>query len=184
MSPLANRKHEAMARAMSEGKSQRQAALDAGYSPRSVKCTSSKVGSRPDIQARVASLRLEDARKHNEATERAVSALAITRADVLKELWDNALQAKAAVPVLDKDGNPTGKYNANWNASNKALELFGKEAHRMFVDRKEVGKPGQFSDLTDEELDAKRQALKAILDAQRGASYGDEPNRKKPGASR
>lgn len=36
-------------------------------------------------------------------------------------------------------------------AANRALELLGKEL-AMFVDRKEVGKPGDFTDLTDEQL--------------------------------
>ena len=34
----------------------------------------------------------------------------------------------------------------------RALELIGKE-FGMFVDRKEVGKPGDFSEYTDEQLD-------------------------------
>jgi hypothetical protein len=33
------------------------------------------------------------------------------------------------------------------------MELLGKELG-MFIDRKEVGKPGEFENMTDEELDA------------------------------
>jgi hypothetical protein len=37
--------------------------------------------------------------------------------------------------------------------ANKALELLGKEIG-MFIDRKEIGEPGEFSRMSDEELQA------------------------------
>jgi hypothetical protein len=42
-----------------------------------------------------------------------------------------------AVPVLDKEGNPTGEYQYNGFVANKALELLGREIG-MFVERHEV----------------------------------------------
>jgi hypothetical protein len=48
-----------------------------------------------------------------------------TGADVIRELWDNAMQAKAAVPVKDNKGMPTGEFTANWAASNQALVAVG-----------------------------------------------------------
>jgi hypothetical protein len=56
-----------------------------------------------------------------------------------------------AVPVLDAKGNPTGDFTYQGNVANRALELLGKE-QGMFVERKEVGKPGDFEALTDDEL--------------------------------
>jgi hypothetical protein len=38
------------------------------------------------------------------------------------------------VPVLDRDGRPTGEYRYEGQVANKALELLGKEIG-MFVDR-------------------------------------------------
>lgn len=60
----------------------------------------------------------------------------VSRHWVLQQLVDNVQQAKA----LD-DLSP----------ANKALELIGKELG-MFVDRREVGQPGEFERLTDAEL--------------------------------
>ena len=64
---------------------------------------------------------------------------------------ENVERAMEAIPVLDAAGNPTGKYVYNGNVANRALELLGKE-QGMFVDRKEIGKPGAFDALDDEEL--------------------------------
>ena len=56
------------------------------------------------------------------------------------------MQAQA---VLDAKGNPTGEYTYNGSVANRALELLGKE-QGMFVERKEVGGPGAFSELNEE----------------------------------
>jgi phage terminase small subunit len=66
-------------------------------------------------------------------------------------LVENVDRAMEAEPVLDPKGNPTGEYKYNGNVANRALELLGKEIG-MFVDRKEVGGPGAFSELNDAEL--------------------------------
>ena len=73
-----------------------------------------------------------------------------TRVWVLDELRDNALKAKAAVPVLDAKGQPTGEWRADFGASNMALKLIGMELG-MFVERKEV-RHGRLDDVTDEKL--------------------------------
>jgi phage terminase small subunit len=70
----------------------------------------------------------------------------ITKERVLEELWDNAMKAKAAVPVRDREGNETGEFVATWSASNQALQLVGKEMG-MFIDRKESGGAGAFANL-------------------------------------
>jgi hypothetical protein len=46
-----------------------------------------------------------------------------------------------------------GAYVYNGSVANKALELIGKELG-MFIDRKEVGGPNEFSRMSDEELEA------------------------------
>ena len=55
-----------------------------------------------------------------------------TKNEVVEGLLANAREASAAVAVLDKKGNATGEFTANWGASNKAWELLGKEIG-MFV---------------------------------------------------
>jgi len=73
---------------------------------------------------------------------------------------ENVERAMEAIPVLDAAGNPTGKYVYNGNVANRALELLGKE-QGMFVDRKEIGKPGAFDALDDEELERAVELLHA-----------------------
>jgi len=76
--------------------------------------------------------------------------------------WEpgNVERAMEAFPVLDAAGNPTGKYVYNGNVANRALELLGKE-QGMFIERKEIGRPGSFDMLDDEELDSRIEALAA-----------------------
>jgi hypothetical protein len=75
----------------------------------------------------------------------------LTKAWVIAKLVENVDRAMEAEPVLNAKGNPTGEYKYNGNVANRALELLGKEIG-MFVERKEVGGPGAFSELNDEEL--------------------------------
>jgi phage terminase small subunit len=77
----------------------------------------------------------------------------IDRAWVLDRLVANAEKAATAEPVLNAEGEEIGEYKYQGQVVNRALELIGKEIG-MFIDRKEVGKPGDFADLSDDELDA------------------------------
>lgn len=88
-----------------------------------------------DITGRVKALRKATAER-----------VAVDRAWVLERLIDNHNRA-----MQESEGS----------VANRALELIGKEIG-MFVERKEVGKPGDFSDLSDDELDRalKREAEK------------------------
>ena len=73
---------------------------------------------------------------------------------------NQAVVVAASTPVLDAAGNPTGKYVYNGNVANRGLELLGKE-QGMFIERKEIGMPGSFDMLDDEELDNRIEALAA-----------------------
>lgn len=50
-----------------------------------------------------------------------------------------------------KEGEEQGEYRYQGNVGNRALELLGNELG-MFINRKEVGKPGDFAGMTDDEL--------------------------------
>jgi phage terminase small subunit len=67
----------------------------------------------------------------------------VDRAWVLERLIENSERAMTAEPVRDNKGKPTGEYTYQGNVANRALELVGKEIG-MFVDRKEIGEPGDF----------------------------------------
>lgn len=110
----------------------------------------SRLMSNPKITLRIAELResiIAPAKKR----------LSISKEWVLEQLVENVSMAKAAEPVLDAEGNPTGEFKQNLAAANKSLELIGKELG-MFVDRKEV-RTGSIDDIPHEE---KMAALEAV----------------------
>ena len=56
--------------------------------------------------------------------------------------------------ILDKiiqEGKLASKIGQH-SAALKALEMYGKEAHKMFVDRKEIGHAGEFDNKSEQEL--------------------------------
>jgi hypothetical protein len=120
MGQLTNVKHELFCRGLAAGKSQSQAYADAGYEKSTT--NSSVMARRPDIKERVAELLEEKEQRFNggpngdldyeAAVERARGEAVIDPGWVIAELMENAKLARDA-----------GQYAA----SNKALELLGKE---------------------------------------------------------
>jgi phage terminase small subunit len=53
---------------------------------------------------------------------------------VLKNLVEVANRCMQGVPVLDKEGNPTGEWKFEPNAANRSLELLGKHIG-MFAEK-------------------------------------------------
>ena len=96
------------------------------------------------------------------ATEQAAERLSIDREWVLRKLKENVTRALQERPVLDSSGKPTGEYRYNGPTVNRALELIGKEV-RMFVDRKEVGQPGEFAELENMSADELRAYIMQAL---------------------
>lgn len=81
-----------------------------------------------------------------------VSKVQLTRAWVLENLMDNALDCLGKRKVtITKDGEDIEVFKRDEASANRALELLGKEL-RMFVDRKEIGGPGAFEALDEAEL--------------------------------
>jgi hypothetical protein len=115
------------------------------------------------IQKRVAELLQEWENIHNQATAKAVEATALTKEWVITKLIENANRAMQAEAHRSEDGKPIGEYSYNGAVANRALELLGKELG-MFIDRKEVGSPGEFERMTDEELlgEVRRQAAEFL----------------------
>jgi hypothetical protein len=145
---------ERFAKGLSEGLTQDKAFVAAGYSPNSARvgaCTLLK--KHPEIWKRVEEIKKEKSDMFATAgivpVAEACHELGISKKRILAELFDNAMSAKAAVPVV-KNGEPTGFYSANWAASNQAFQLLGKELG-MFHDNKEVV-AGEHDSKTDEEL--------------------------------
>lgn len=143
MPAITNNQHEKFAQALVKGKSHGEAYLAAGYKAKNASVASAaatRLLKKVNIQARVAELQTK-------AEERAV----VDRAWVLKRLVENVDRAMTVIAVTTKDGQ-TGEYKYEGSVANRALELLGKELG-MFVDRKEVGGPGDFERMSDAELD-------------------------------
>jgi phage terminase small subunit len=92
-----------------------QAAIRAGYSPRSARSQGYRLLTNDDIQELI--------QKGAAARTKRVE---IDADWVLKEQVRVYRKCMTDVPVLDKDGNPTGEYRFEHNGANRALENLGK----------------------------------------------------------
>ena len=115
-----------------------KAAARAGYSR--ARQTGSDLLRRPEIAAEIK-------RREAELIAQVEKKAEVSREWVLDQLVRNYERAMQAKPVLDQDGTPVGEFRYQGNVANKALELIGR-ALGVFVDRKEVGEPGEFDHLT------------------------------------
>lgn len=93
--------------------------------------------------------------------------LGITPEKIIQGLFYNAQRCLRGQPVLDAKGVQTGQYSGkpDANGANQAFRLLGQECFNMFVDKLEIGSPGDFSRLSDDEFNEKfkEEALAAGL---------------------
>ena len=143
--------HEIVAQALAAGKSQADAYTAGGYvyQPANAHrlCTS------PEVAARVSEIaahRYEDERK---AREIAANEAGLDEAWVLKRLkylTDVSLQGRP----IKNNGVPTGEHTKpDGPTAVKCLTLAAK-IKGMLVNRHEIGDPGEFARMSDDELDA------------------------------
>ncbi|WP_354066872.1 hypothetical protein [Bradyrhizobium sp. OAE829] len=140
-----------VAQALAAGKTQREAYQAAGYSYRPA--NAHRLCTDPAIEARV-----NEIAAHRYVDERRVREIAINEAGLdeawiikrLKYLTDVSLQGRA----IKKNGVSTGEHTKpDGPTAVKCLTLAAK-IMGMLVHRHEVGDPGEFSRMTDQELDA------------------------------
>lgn len=148
--PLRNAKWERLAQARAKGQTLEKSQIEAGFAPDKCAATASRLIKKPQVSERIDFLKSEADQLRDKAVAAIKATSLTTRVWVLEELRDNAMKAKAAVPVLDNKGNPTGEWRADFGASNQALKLIGMELG-MFVERKEV-RHGRLDDVTDDKL--------------------------------
>ena len=136
MAVLRNPRHERFAHGLASGKAANESYADAGYTP----CdqNASRLMSRAEVRARVAELQAVAANR-----------AAITRQRVLDEL------AKIAFAGIGAEGVKTSDIR-------KALMDIAR-MQGWVVQRVEVGNPGEFSRMTDEELEQFIRAEAAAL---------------------
>ena len=127
------------------------------YSDKALWVAACKMRATPKVALRLQAIQLRAAQK----TE-------LDRSWVIRKLMQNAevcLADRTVKLILRKRGQPGQEGNNetetievhrhNPEAANKALELLGKEIG-MFIERSEVGQPGEFSEMKD---DALREAM-------------------------
>lgn len=124
MGVLYNPKHENFAQHIAAGAPREEAHVKAGYTGN--KQSAYVLARRPEIKARV-----------RELQGMAAAKIELSRKDILDRIfqdWELARKLGQCASAL------------------KAGELMGKELYHMFIDRKEVGKPGDFDSKTEDEL--------------------------------
>lgn len=193
MASLSNQRHELFAQAMAKGASGPDAYIAAGYdvAPAVASASASRLLNDVKIQARIKELQERGA-------EKAIKTIGLTRAWVLDRLMKHAdiclgLEKVKVVRVIksrlkDDSGGFTDAVQTvevevterDAPAANRALELLGREVEGapLFVERKEVGRPGDFDNLTDEELERRYLEQTAGLNLGRQNGARDKPTPK------
>ena len=185
MPALKNQRHELFAQALAEGLSGTQAYLKAGYEvgDNVARASAPRLLANIAIQERVAELQ-----------ERLTAKAVITRTWVLEKLAKNAMIALgeekikvtriSKTKIADESGGFTEAFETvelevterDPAACNRALELLGREAEgpSMFVERKEIGNPGDFANVSTDELKSRLHRLAAQLGGSSENSDGIE----------
>lgn len=163
MPVLTNPKQERFAQELAKGKSADEAYQLAGY--KANRGNANTLKQNESILTRVSDLLAEREFIHAQATADAVKSTALTKRWVIETLMENVAKSMQAKAVLNDDGEPIGEYSYQGNVANRALELLGKELG-MFVDRKEIGAPGDFDNLSDQALEEAVQVKAAELGLQ------------------
>jgi phage terminase small subunit len=154
MGVLQDPQHESFAQSIALGKAPRLAYEAAGYkvgSKRAAIASASRLRNRPDVAQRILELQIG-----------AAKLVHVDRAFIVQKLVRTLAMAMGEAPrprtiFLRGSKGKRGKteiiqvLDVDTMAANRAAELLGKEIG-MFIDRSEVGAPGDFARLTDEEL--------------------------------
>lgn len=156
MPVLTNTRHERFCQEILKGSSKGAAYIAAGYKAKSmVVATAAAVRllANVSVSARIVELR-------NKAADKAV----LDRSWVIDRLMRNAVVAlgEETIKIKRAKKNDDGTIETveadvtmrEAAAANKALELLGKLPElAMFIDRTEIGRPGEFDRMSDDELE-------------------------------
>lgn len=155
MPVLDNPRHEAICRALAAGKGITESYASGGFRP--TPASASKFAKRPEIQARVRELLEATAEIDHQATKIAVKKLSLDKEWVIQRLMWLAERSLRGAPLLDERGvQIPGKFTGRpqGQVAARALELLGQTLG-IFIQRQEIGGPGDFARLTDAELETK-----------------------------
>jgi hypothetical protein len=149
---LPNHRHELYSQELAKGISCDRAYIIAGYRPSHANAHTLR--NKKDIQARVRYLLTLREEIHGQATAKAIEETALTKAWVISNLRENALKCLGKIPInvsIIEGEPPIQEFQYHPTGANRALELLGRELN-MFIERHEVGDPGEFARMTDDEL--------------------------------
>jgi hypothetical protein len=108
---------------------------------------------RPQIIARVAEIQAERFANERKATEIATKKAGLDESWIIERVKYGIEIALRGEPELDKDGRPTGKYGKRQLKAAEGLLRLAADIKGMRIQRHEVGQPGDFARMSDEELD-------------------------------
>ena len=119
-------------------------------------------------------------------TQQAIEDATADKVWVMRRLKTVAERCLQAAPVMDKKGHPVftetpegeelPAFVFNSMGANRALELIGKEGG-MFIDRKEIGEPGAFDRMSDDELRRAISEADAVIAAAARSARNDRKGR-------
>lgn len=109
-----------------------QAAIRAGYSPKTANAQAARLLTKVNIQEEIKQLQNER-----------IEATGISADYVLNSLKSVAERCMQEEQVFDREGNPTGEYQFAHAGANKALELLGKYL-KLFTDVSETKNKHEF----------------------------------------
>jgi hypothetical protein len=142
MTVLANTKHELIAQALAEGKSQTQAYIAAGYSEKGANANSSHLFS-----------------QHGHSIEQRVAEILASRCAKVAE--NHTLEGHlSTLADLRDEARALGKYDAAISAEHKRGQALG-----YYINRSESGAPGTFTARTREEADKQLEEVIARIAA-------------------
>jgi hypothetical protein len=124
----------------------------AGFSPNPSAAT--QFFKRPTVITRVAEIIADKHANQRKATEIAVKKAGLEESWIIERLKYGIELAVRGEPILDDAGNPTGKFGRRNLRALAALLAQAIAIKGMAIQRHEIGGPGDFARLTDEELHA------------------------------
>lgn len=151
MSALSDPRREKACQARASGKTQEASYTEGGYSYKPASAT--RFFRLPEIAARISEIHTDRLRLEQRSTEIAAKKVAVDKEWVLQRLMYNAEQSLRGRPMRNGKGEViAGMFTQpNESAANRALELIGNHLG-MFIQRHEIGQPGDFQRMSDDEL--------------------------------
>lgn len=152
MPALLNPKWETACQALARGETKADAYRSAGF--KYIGATATKFFQRPNIAARVAEIVAEKAADAGKAREMGVQKAGLTEQWIIERIMWLTERSLRGQPVLDENGVQTGKFSGKPDGATAArmLELASR-IKGLLINRHEIGQPGDFERMDDQDLD-------------------------------